>query len=118
MNVPKDNANLSRAKKLRKDMTPQERKLWYMFLRNYPIKKYKQRIIGNYIVDFYCAGAKIVIELDGSQHYDDKDFIYDEKRNRFLESLGLKVIRFPNSDINDNFRGVCEELDRIIQSRL
>ncbi len=118
MNIPKDNSLIKKAKTLRKEMTPHERKLWYMFLKNYPVKIYKQRIIGDYIVDFYCAGAKVVIELDGSQHYDNKDLIYDSKRDHFLESLGLKVYRIPNSEINDHFRGVCEELDRIIQSRL
>ena len=118
MIIPKDNAKLSNAKRLRKEMTPHERKLWYLFLQKYPIKVYKQRIIGNYIVDFYCAKADLIIELDGSQHYEDKEQKQDLIRNKFLENHGLKVLRFPNSDIDRNFPAVCEQIHTIIQERL
>ena len=98
-------------------MTPQELRLWYRFLRTYPIKIYKQRIIGEYIVDFYCHPARLVIEIDGSQHYDPEGIAYDEARTAYLESLGLKVVRFSNADINVRFSAVCEEIHRIITHR-
>ena len=99
-------------------MTPQERHLWYDFLRCYPVKVFKQRIIGSYIVDFYCASAKLVIEIDGSQHYETPGQRHDEKRTAFLESLGLTVVRYSNADINVRFRSVCEDIDRIVQERI
>lgn len=116
--IPKDNAKLKNARVLRKNMTPQERHLWYDFLRYYPVKIYKQRIIGTYIVDFYCAGARLVIEVDGSQHYEEQGHAYDTKRTAFLESLGLTVVRYSNADINVRFREVCEAIDTLIQARL
>ena len=118
MTIPKDNSKLETARKLRREMTPHERKLWYLFLRKYPVKIYKQRIIGKFIVDFYCASAKLVIEIDGSQHYEEQGMAYDQQRSAFLESLGLKVIRFPNSDIDRYFSAVCEQIDLIIKERL
>ena len=78
------------------------------------MKVYKQRIIGPYIVDFYCAGAKLVIEIDGSQHYEEKGQRYDAQRTEYLESYGLKVIRFSNTDINVRFRAVCEYIDQVV----
>ena len=99
-------------------MTPHERKLWYLFLRKYPVKIFKQRIIGRYIVDFYCAPAKLVIEVDGSQHYDAPGLAYDSKRSAFLKDLGLEVLRFSNRDIDRNFYGVCTQIDLVIQERL
>ena len=117
MHIPKNNSLLSNARRLRKDMTPQELRLWYRFLRPYPIKVYKQRIIGEYIVDFYCASAKLVIEIDGSQHYEDTGKAYDTQRTAYLESLGLKVIRYSNRDINSSFDAVCEHIDQVIKER-
>ena len=113
--IPKNNAMLPRARELRRDMTPHERKLWYMFLRKYPVKIYKQRIIGSFIVDFYCASARVVIEADGSQHYTEQGLAYDAERSAFLESLGLRVLRFTNQQIDDEFRSVCEAIDAIIR---
>ena len=118
MQIPKDNSKLETARKLRRDMTPHERKLWYLFLQKYPVKIYKQRIIGSFIVDFYCAPAKLVIEIDGSQHYEERGIAYDAERTAYLESLGLKVIRYSNRDINRNFSAVCEQIDLIIKERL
>lgn len=118
MKLPKDNSKLETARKLRQEMTPHERKLWYLFLRKYPVKIYKQRIIGSFIADFYCASAKLVIELDGAQHYEEQGLAYDAERTAFMESLGLKVIRFPNSDIDHRFRAVCEQIDLTIKERL
>ena len=118
MNIPKDNSKLETARKLRREMTPHERKLWYLFLRKYPVKIYKQRIIDRFIVDFYCASAKLVIELDGSQHYEEQGLAYDAERTAVLESLGLHVIRYSNRDIDRNFTAVCEQIDLIIKERL
>lgn len=103
------------AKQLRKNMTKEERHLWYDFLRSYPLHIYRQRVLGKYIVDFYCAKAKLVIELDGSQHYDEENMKKDAERTTFLEGYGLKVIRISNREINQNFRGVCEYIDAQIK---
>ena len=92
-------------------MTPWERKLWYEFLRSYPIRFQRQKAIGNYIVDFYCAKAQLVVELDGSGHYQNNQQAADAERTAVLETMGLKVIRICNLEINQNFRGVCEFLD-------
>ena len=118
MTIPKDNSQLENARRLRREMTPHERKLWYLFLRKYPVKIYKQRIIGRFIVDFYCAWAKLVIEVDGSQHYESQGMAYDEERSAFLSALGLQVLRFSNRDIDREFHGVCEQIDITIQNRL
>ena len=99
-------------------MTPHERKLWYLFLRKYPVKIYKQRIIGRFIVDFYCASAKLIIEVDGSQHFEPQGKAYDIERSKFLTGLGLKILRFSNRDIDMDFHGVCEQIDMTIQKRL
>jgi very-short-patch-repair endonuclease len=104
--------------RLRSEMTPNERKLWYLFLRKYPVKVYKQRIIGRFIVDFYCASAKLVIELDGSQHYEPQGMAYDSERSAFLTALGLEVLRFSNRDVDMDFRSVCTRIDITIQKRL
>ena len=114
MALPKNNELLKYARSLRKEMTPQELRLWYRFLRTYPIKIYKQRIIGEYIVDFYCHAAKLVIEIDGSQHYDPQGIAYDKSRAAYLESLGLQIIRFSNADINVRFAAVCEQIHKVI----
>ena len=108
MTIPKDNSQLETARRLRREMTPHGRKLWYLFLRKYPVKIYKQRIIGRFIVDFYCASAKLVIEIDGSQHYEPQGMAHDAERSTFLSALGLEVLRFSNRDIDRDFRGVCE----------
>ena len=118
MTIPKDNKQLENARHLRREMTPHERKLWYLFLRKYPVKIYKQRIIGRFIVDFYCASAKLVIEVDGSQHYELQGMAYDAERSQFLTDLGLEVLRFSNRDIDRDFRGVCEQINIAIQNRL
>ena len=103
------------AKQLRKNMTKEERHLWYDYLRNHPARFFRQKVLGKYIVDFYCAQAKLVIELDGSQHYEDEELIKDTERTAFLEGYGLTVIRIPNNEINRNFRGVCEYIDAILE---
>ena len=110
------NAKLSpNAKKLRKNMTKEERHLWYDFLRTYPVRFLRQKVFGNYIVDFYCAKASLVIELDGSQHFEPSESEKDKARTEYLESLGLRVIRIPNNEINRNFSGVCEYIDMLVK---
>ena len=118
MTIPKDNSQLENARRLRREMTPHERKLWYLFLRKNPVKIYKQRIIGKFIVDFYCASVKLAIEVDGSQHYEPQGMAYDAERSAFLSALGLNVLRFSNRDIDRDFHGVCERIDMTIQKRL
>ena len=96
-------------------MTKEENLLWYRFLRKYPVRFRRQYIIGNYIVDFYCHQAKLVVELDGSQHYEADGSRYDAVRDAYLEGLGLRILRIPNNAITENFRGVCEHIDAIIK---
>ena len=112
-----NNKNVNRARELRKDMTPWERKLWYCFLKTYPIRFQRQRQIENYIVDFFCAKAGLILELDGGGHYDPKTQKKDEERTIKLESHGYKVIRFCNRDIDKNFYSVCTVIDREVKQR-
>ena len=109
---------IQNARTLRKNMTKEEKHLWYDFLRNYPIRFSRQKILGKYIADFYCAEAKLVIELDGSGHYTEEGKEYDKDRTDFLEGYGLTVVRIINSEIHKNFRGVCEYIDIIVQQSL
>ena len=106
------------AKELRKNMTKEERHLWYDFLREYPVKFTRQKVLGKYIADFYCAKAGIVVELDGSQHYDDVGLMNDEKRTQYLEQYGIKVIRISNLDVLKNFEGVCMHIDNVVNQSL
>ena len=100
----------SNARQLRKNMTRQERKLWYEFLRMLPCQFRRQKVIEKYIVDFYCAEKKIAIEIDGSQHYEEKNVIKDAERTEFLNAKGITVLRYTNLDIDKNFDGVCEDI--------
>ena len=106
------------AKQLRKEMTKEERHLWYDFLRDYPVRFSRQKVLGKYIADFYCAQAHLIIELDGSQHYVDCNVQKDAERTAFLTSYGLKVIRIPNNEVRKNFRGVCEHIDAAVRQSL
>ena len=106
------------AKQLRKEMTKEERHLWYDFLRTYPIRFSRQKVLGKYIADFYSAEAKMVIELDGSQHYENKNLANDTERTAFLEGYGLNVLRIPNNEVSHNFRGVCEYIDDAVRQSL
>ena len=116
---PKHNKQLvPLAKQLRKEMTKEERHLWYDYLRSYPVRFSRQKVLGKYIVDFYCAQAGIVIELDGSQHYEDRNIMKDQERTAFLESYGLSIIRIPNNEVMRNFRGVCEYIDTAVKQSL
>ena len=114
----RDNPNLKGfSTALRKNQTKEEKHLWYDFLRNYPVKIYRQRVIDQYIVDFYCSAAKLVIELDGSQHYTVEGEEYDSIRTETLERYHLCVLRFSNLEIDHNFSGVCEKIEEIISLR-
>ena len=118
MQYKHNKALVPNAKNLRKNMTKEERHLWYDFLRFYPVRFIRQKIIGNYIADFYCAKAHLVIELDGSQHYDPQAQIKDAVRTSFIESYGITVIRFPNNAVMGNFPGVCEYIDLFVEQSL
>ena len=110
--------NIPLAKVLRKNMTPWERKIWYDFLRNYPVRFQRQKAIGNYIADFYCAKARLIIKLDGGGHYTPKQARKDEQRTNDLNAMNLTVIRICNLDIDRNFRGVCEYIDHWVLNSL
>ena len=106
------------AKMLRKNLTAEEKHLWYDFLSMYPIRFSRQKVLGKYIVDFYCPQAGLVVELDGSQHYTEKGLREDAERTAFLEQYGLQILRIKNRRVRDNFKRVCEEIDAIVISKL
>ena len=106
-----------RAQTLRKNMTKEERHLWYDFLKAYPIQFKRQYPIGNYIVDFYCYKARLVVELDGSQHCEPEAISYDQKRTQFLRQKGLYILRISNLDVMKNFDGVCQNIDMTVRER-
>ena len=112
------NKNLKElARKLRNNATRQENHLWYDFLRTYPVQFSRQTVILNYIADFYCAKARLIIELDGSQHYTEEGICRDNERKELLQTLGLEVLRFSNLDIDRNFTGVCESIAQAVRER-
>ncbi len=106
------------ARTLRKNMTKEECKLWFEFLQPLPMVVKRQRVIGNYIVDFYCPAAKLVIEVDGSQHYEEQGKAKDQQRDDCLEELGLKVLRYSNYDVNNSFEAVCDDILRNLELRI
>ena len=118
MNPTSNKKLTANARELRKNMTKEERHLWYDFLKELPVMVHRQKVIGRYIVDFYIAKAQIVIELDGSQHYDPEEMEKDAIRSRYLESLGILVLRFSNRDIKENLSGVCQAIDIAVNQRL
>ena len=108
----------SNAKTLRKNMTKEERHLWYDFLKMYPVRFLRQKVIDNYIVDFYCHSARLIIEIDGSQHYEEKGLLKDKIRTERIELRNLVVIRIPNNEVNRNFEGVCMYIDNAVKESL
>ena len=110
MNEQYNSALTPNAQKLRKAMTKEERHLWYDCLKILPITVHRQKVLGPYIVDFYIASAKLVIELDGSQHYEEEHHAKDTVRDQYLESTGCRVLRYSNADIHYRFRSVCEDI--------
>ncbi len=111
-------SNIPLAKALRKNMTPWERKLWYEFLRNYPVRFQRQKAIDNYIADFYCAKARLIIELDGGGHYTEEQIEKDRIRTETFKNHNIEVLRICNLDIDRNFKGVCEYIDLTVKKSL
>ena len=107
-----------RSQELRKHMTKEECKLWFEFLQTLSVVVKRQKVIGEYIVDFYCPAAKLVIEVDGSQHYEEIGKQKDQKRDADLESIGLKVLRYSNYDVNHSFEAVCDDILHNLEIRL
>ncbi len=118
MHIPYNKKNRPNATQLRKNMTEQETQLWYKFLKTYPVKVNRQKMLDNFIVDFYCHKARLVIELDGSQHYVDNGVEHDRERTAILNAWGLKVIRYSNYEIDNNFDSVCEDIHNKIKGNL
>ena len=117
MQLPRSPELRANAQSLRKEMTPQERKLWFQFLRRLNVCVNRQKVIGYYIADFYCHSAQTVIELDGSQHFEDAGEAYDRQRDAYLRELGLMVLRNSNRDMAENFRGVCLDILKNLSMR-
>ncbi|MBR4256235.1 MAG: DUF559 domain-containing protein [Clostridia bacterium] len=115
MSFPYNKRVLKNAVLLRNNSTKQEKHLWYDFLSNYPIRFQRQKTIGNYIADFYCSQAKLIIEIDGLQHYTFAAAEYENKRTEYLNSLGITIMRFKNSEIDRNFRTVCNQIDYMVK---
>ncbi len=103
------------ARKLRREMTEEESKLWYQFLRNYPVRFMRQRVVDCYIVDFYCAQCKLAVELDGNQHYTETGMGQDEARTKRLNSYGISVLRLPNERVRNDFSSACKEIDEKVK---
>lgn len=101
---------VSNAKVLRKNMTPEEKHLWYDFLLKLPLTVNRQKNIGSYIVDFFIAKKRVVIEIDGLQHNVPQNKENDKRRDAELNALGIKVLRYTNASINKNFSVVCEDI--------
>ena len=116
MSLDYNKSNITLAKNLRKNATPQENHLWYDFLSTYEIRFQRQKAIDNFIADFYCHEAKLIIEIDGSQHYSEEGMRKDEFRTEILEGYDLKIIRFTNYQVNTKFRRVCEYIDLVVKS--
>ncbi|SHI01668.1 Very-short-patch-repair endonuclease [Sporobacter termitidis DSM 10068] len=118
MSLEYNRALIDRAKELRRSLTPQERKLWYEFLSAYPVRFQRQKVIDSYIADFYCAKAKLIIELDGSGHFEPEQKEYDAIRTEILNAYGLTVIRFTNLEIERNFSAVCSAIENSVKESL
>jgi very-short-patch-repair endonuclease len=116
--LPRNKKLNSCSRGLRNNATKQENHLWYDFLKKHSYQFYRQRVIGEYIVDFHCPHANLVIEIDGSQHCEEDAIEYDKRRTAYFESLGLTVIRFTNKDIGNNFDGVCQVIEQTILSQM
>ena len=118
MSLPYNSKLIPYAKELRKNATPWERKLWFYFLKDYPVRFQRQIVIGNFIVDFYCHKARLIIELDGSGHFFEQQMDYDDKRTEFLKKNNLKVLRFTNLETDKEFYEVCTIIDKEVKDRI
>ena len=108
--IPKDFKSIKRSRNLRNNATKEENHLWYDFLRSYPVRFHRQYVIEHYIADFLCTKAKLIIELDGSQHYESKAIAYDSQRTAVFQKYGFEVLRYTNLEIKLRFREVCEDI--------
>lgn len=118
MSFPYQKKLIPRAQELRKKATKQESHLRYDFLHNYPVRFQRQKTIDSFIADFYCHEARLVIELDGSQHYDEQGLAYDKERSAIFAEYGVKVVRFSNLEVEKNFQGVCTAIDLTVKARM
>lgn len=118
MSLPYKKELIPRAKELRKVATKQENRLWYDFLRSYPVRFQRQKAIKSFIADFYCHKAKLIVELDGSQHFSEQGLAYDAERGEILSSYGLQILRFSNAEIEHHFKDVCIAIDQQVQKRM
>ena len=109
---------IPRARDLRTNATPQERRLWYEYLRQHPVRFQRQKAIGTFIADFYCHQARLIVELDGGQHYTEESKAYDANRTAYFESMGMVVVRFPNNDVDQRFVTVCRIIDITVKNRI
>ena len=116
--IPRELSSRKSARILRKNPTKEENHLWYDFLREYPIRFHRQYVIESYIVDFFCPKAKLIIELDGSQHYSVHGESYDKQRTKKIETYGFTVLRYTNLDIHQRFHSVCEDIDNHVRQRV
>ncbi len=115
--LPRDIKLKKRAAELRTHATKEENHLWYDYLRTYPVRFYRQRIIGEYIADFYCSKAKLVVELDGAEHNGRKATEYDSARTQYMENYDLKILRIINSEVSGHFTDVCRTIDDEVKRR-
>ena len=118
MSLPYQNKLIPRAKELRKGATKQEKHLWYDFLRSYPVRFQRQKAIDHFIADFYCHAAKLIIELDGAQHYDEQGLARDKERTAILSEYGVEVLRFSNTEVENDFCRVCTVIDSAVNKRM
>ena len=118
MSLPYQEKLIPRAKELRKNATKQEKHLWYDFLCRYPVRFQRQKTIDHFIADFYCHAAKLIIELDGAQHYDEQGLARDKERTAILAEYGVEVLRFSNTEVENDFRRVCTMIDSAVQERM
>ena len=118
MSLPYQGKLIPRAKELRKGATKQENHLWYDFLRSYPVRFQRQKAIDHFIADFYCHVARLVVEVDGSQHYDEQGLARDKERTAILSEYGVEVLRFSNTEVENDFRRVCTVIDSAVQERM
>ena len=116
--IPREVNSRKNARILRKNPTKEENHLWYDFLRGYPIRFHRQYVIESFIVDFFCPKAKLIIEVDGSQHYEPDAEAYDKRRTEALKKYGFLVLRYTNLDIHRRFRNVCEDIDYHVKKRV
>lgn len=116
--VPKNPAMTPRARELRREMTPQERYLWFDFLRDYPVRFRRQRVIESFVADFYCSRALLVIEIDGSQHFTPQGQAYDLERSAIFETYGIQVLRFSNYEVDTQFEAVCNLIRHVTEDRM